>query len=98
MDGYYGAKCYRCACLLGPTHDKDEIAWLELRPGECADCGFCQERALARAIQEAGIDIFSPETRAAAKAFMEGKDHPLINQLREEMQAEDIDELWPGQG
>lgn len=81
----YGAKCHRCACLLGPTHDV-EPAW-PVTYGECANCEFCQENALMRALKSAGPDLFSPEVRDALSAFRRGEPHPLIDQLRAEIQA-----------
>lgn len=82
----YGAKCHLCADLLGTTHAHAPVSWLNNR--QCPDCLFCQERELSRAIQRGGLGLFDPEVRAAVHAFERGQEHPLIAQLRSELQDE----------
>ena len=84
----YGAKCYRCGCI---SHhgteglEAEPIPWLEPHGLECARCIRCQERALSRAIQEAGMFIFDPEVREATEMFMRGDlSHPITQSLRAE--------------
>lgn len=84
--GYYGSKCYKCAHLDGPTHDVEQV-W-PVAHDECPSCGFCQQAAFYGAwIRAASVeaDVFSPEARAATKALLSGKSHPLIDQLRAEL-------------
>lgn len=86
--GLYGAKCTRCSCIV---HDRDitAVAVWPLAPLECADCDDCQARAFTRFVQEhGGLDLFSPEVREAVTAMRSGKAHPLVDQLRAEIQAE----------
>lgn len=84
----YGAKCIRCGCIDhhgSEGLEADPIPWLEQRGMECARCTFCQERALSRAIQEAGLFIFAPEVREAVEMFKRGDtSHPITQSLRAE--------------
>jgi hypothetical protein len=79
----YGAKCFRCAHLLGPTHATGFI-WPS-ESDDCQDCAFCQEDAFLGAFMRAAscdVDTFSPVVRQAVRAVFEGKPHPLIDQLK----------------
>ena len=86
MSNTYGAKCHRCADVLGSSHDRPEIHWLMLQGRECPTCSFCQERALSRLIGQVGLDVFDPEVRTAVRAFRKSEPHPLIDKLRTEIQ------------
>lgn len=69
MGDFYGAKCFRCSHIL---HD-----------GPCSECGFCRAEEFTNlALNHFGMDLFDPEVRAATKALLDGKDHPLLDQLR----------------
>lgn len=85
----YGAKCHRCADVLGSSHDQPVIEWLTFKGLECPSCSFCQERALSRLIGQVGLDAFDPEVRTAVRAFRKNEPHPLIEKLRTEMQVLD---------
>lgn len=79
----YGAKCHRCAHIL---HGREPVEVIgTLAPLECPTCDFCAENALHRVLMASGgLELFDPDTRAAVKAFRDGTDHPLLDQLREE--------------
>ena len=79
----YGAKCHRCAHIKHGNEPVEVIG--ELASLECPTCSFCAEHALHRLLMESGgLDLFDPDTRAAVHAFRDGKDHPLLDQLRAE--------------
>jgi hypothetical protein len=84
-EGLYGHKCHLCAHLDGPTHHV-ERHW-PVADDECPDCSFCQEAAFVGAFIRAhgGDELFDPETRAAVKALMAGKPHPVIDKSRAEI-------------
>lgn len=79
----YGAQCHRCAHL---RHGNEPVEVIGTLKGlECATCDFCAESALHRLLMASGgLDLFSPDTRAAVKAFRNGTPHPLLDQLRAE--------------
>ena len=82
----YGHKCHICTHLDGPTH-KVEATW-PVPDDDCPDCSFCQEASFwGMLIRWAGAErAFSHETRTALAAFRKNEPHPLIDQLRAEMQ------------
>lgn len=87
----YGSKCHLCTHLDGPTH-KVDATW-PVPDDDCPDCIFCQEASFwGMLIRWAGTErTFDPETRAALDAFRQGRPHPLIDQLRAEVQLIDGD-------
>lgn len=89
MADLYGAKCIRCAHIRHDgDHASEPVPWLDVLPMECTDCDFCQSDGLVRLIDaHGGLDLFTPDVRDAVRAFRDGKDHPLIDQLRAEIQA-----------
>lgn len=94
-DQTYGAKCHRCAHLLGSTHDVEPVPWLTAPEWvrKCTGCSFCQEDELVRHLQEGGLGLFSPEVRRAVHAFQRGEPDPILDLLRSEIQA--IDDILP---
>jgi hypothetical protein len=79
----YGAKCHICAHIRHGNEPVEVIG--ELKGLECDTCDFCAEQALHRLLMASGgLELFSPDTRAAVKAFHDGKPHPLLDQLRDE--------------
>lgn len=87
MTETYGAKCMRCAHIEHRGRERAPIPWLTMQGLECVECDFCQMAALHRALASVGMGGFDPETRQAIHAFERGDDHPLIDKLRESIQA-----------
>lgn len=81
----YGAKCFRCQHVI---HD-----------GSCSECSFCKvDEFLNLMFATHGMELFEPEVRAAVKALHAGEDHPLLDRLRAEIQAEEAPASGKGDG
>ena len=81
----YGEKCLRCTHV---RHDKNpaELRWF-VADDDCQDCHQCQDDAFHGAFLRCfGEDIWTPKVREAIQAFRSNRPHPLIDELRREMQ------------